>query len=93
MDFLRGNDMSIEEFNHSGLPTIDNGGFLVSFQLKVRNEDNSLTWHYYGTPVPGDFLNGVPCVQHDAVVVQLADLSDHAYDTAREAAVAELSAG
>ena len=83
--------MNIEEFNYSGLPTIDNGGFLVSFQLKVRNEDNSLTWHYYGTPVPGDFLNGVPCVQHDAVMVQLADLSSYAYDTARQFAIDGLS--
>lgn len=83
--------MSIEEFNTDGL-IIDNGAFLASFRLKVRLADQSLVWHYYGTPVPGDMLNGVPTVQHDAVGLQLGDFSSAAYDAARQVAVDELQA-
>ena len=83
--------MNIEEFNTDGL-AISNGGFLASFRLKVQANDNSRTWHYYGTPVPGDFLNGIPCFQHDAISIQLIDLSGFAYDAARQMAVDALPA-
>lgn len=82
--------MNIEEFNTDGI-ALTNGAFLASFRLKVRLADQSLIWHYYGTPVPGDILNGVPTVQHDAISVQLGDFSSAAYDVARQIAVAALN--
>lgn len=83
--------MSIEEFNTDGL-IIDNGAFLASFRLKVLYSDQTMIWHYYGTPVPGDTLNGIPTMQHDAIALQLADFSSAAYDAARQVAVDALAA-
>lgn len=83
--------MNIEEFNTDGI-VLDNGGFLASFRLKVSDGNGFRTWHYYGTPVLGDTLNSVACIQHDAVTVQLGDLSGAAYDIARQSAVDGLNA-
>ncbi len=81
--------MSVEEFNTDGI-TLDNGAFVASFRLKV-SQSGAFTWHYYGTPAPGDLLNGVPVIQHDAITLQLADFSSTAYDMARQVAVDALT--
>lgn len=82
--------MSIEEFNTDGI-ALDNGAFLASFRLLV-DAGGQRTWHYYGTHVPGELIDGVPTMQHDAVEVQLADFASAAYDVARQIAVDGLSA-
>lgn len=89
----RSNDMyTIDEFNYEVPPTTEGGSYSVSFQLKVRDENNVATWHYYGTLIPeGGAINGVPCIQHDAVQVALILLKDAAIEAARQIAVDELN--
>lgn len=77
--------MSIEEFNTDGV-VVSDGAFLASFRLMV-DVGGVRTWHYYGTPVPGEMVGNVPTQQHDAVAVQLVDFTSAAYDVARQIAV------
>lgn len=84
--------MNIEEFNYQVPPTTDGGNYSVSFQLKVLDDNNIAAWHYYGTLIPeSGEINGIPCVQHDAVSVAMILLKDAAIEVARQMAVNELN--
>lgn len=59
--------MNVLEYNPSSI-VLDNGAYVASFVLLVE-VDSIRTWHYYGVPVPGEFVNGHPTVQHDPETV------------------------
>lgn len=84
--------MNILEFN-PGACVLGNGVYLTSFVLLV--EVGAIrTWHYYGTLVPSEFIDGIPAVQHNAIQVNLdnLDLVESAQRLGKDSALAALTA-